>query len=237
MNYQDAQNIFSEARRYKGVKRKKIDRNTYLYKTDDTFQVKLHDTIIVTIYPDNTCTLNSGGWFTPVTKERINNYSPKEVRLSQRNKVWYLNDGSEFFDGIIIAENGTPINPMSVKDTTKLDKKRKKLDKMVSKYIKEFCFNIRSGNFNYPSAGDCFDCSMVTEDGQVLGDIGNGHHLILHMKDKYYVPSLLYNAFKESHQNPDFVLQYTIEFKSDWNAKNSLKKYFRQRYNKLLELI
>jgi hypothetical protein len=237
MNYEQAEQQYKKARTFKGEKRKKLERNTYLLKEGEDYCVRLHQTIVVRIQPDNTCILNSGGWFTPTTKDRINRFSPKEIGLSQSNKVWYLNNGSEYFDGIIVTENGQVINPLPIEHTENLDKKRKQLNKMISDYIKGFWMAVKLEQVGYPSAGDCWDCCMSTEEGETLGDLRSGQHLISHMEENYFVPSLLYNAFKESHSNPDFMYQITIETKSDWHVRITLRKYFKQRYRKLLELI
>jgi hypothetical protein len=44
--------------------------------------------------------LNSGGWRTSTTKDRINKYSP--VKVYQRKYEWYLQDGTEFEDNILV---------------------------------------------------------------------------------------------------------------------------------------
>jgi hypothetical protein len=238
MNYQTFEELFSKARTIKGEKRRKrLEKNTYLYKEDDCFLVKLHNTFVVKIFPDNSCVLNSGGWFTPTTKDRINRFSPENVGLSQENKVWYLNDGSEFFDGIIVRNDGTAINPLTKQETKNLDKKRKQLNKMISEYIKGFCMAVKLEKVGYPDSGDCWYCCMVNEDGESLGDISSHDHIIKHMEENYFVPSLLYNAFKESHKDPDFIYQFTIEAKNDWQVRTTLRRYFKQRFNELLELI
>ena len=237
MNYEQAEQQYKKARTIKGEKKKKLENNTYLLKDGEDYCVRLHQTVVVRIQPDNTCILNSGGWFTPTTKDRINRFSPKEISLSQSNKVWYLNNGSEFFDGIIVTENGQVINPMPIEHSADLEKKRKQLNKMISNYIKGFWLAVKLEQVGYPSAGDCWDCCMVTENGETLGDTGSGQHLISHMEENYFVPSLLYNAFKESHNNPDFIYQFTIETKSDWQVRTTLRRYFKQRFNKLLELM
>ena len=50
--------------------------------------ITLHRTQIVTIHADNTHTLNSGGWRTSTTKDRINKFSP--ARLYQHKHEWYV---------------------------------------------------------------------------------------------------------------------------------------------------
>ncbi len=85
--------------------RRKIGNNTYaeiLY--DNTVAIKLHNTYVVKINPNGTYTLNSGGWQTVTTKDRINQYSP--VRVYQRDFTWYVKiNGKEypFMDGMVVS--------------------------------------------------------------------------------------------------------------------------------------
>ena len=238
MNYEQAQQQYKKAKTFNGEKRKKLSNHTYLLQDGEDYCVKLHDTIIIRIRPDNSIILNSNGWQTPTTKERINNFTPTGIGISQQDKVWYLDDGNEFFDGIIIASDGTVINPLPKSTTAELDKKRKRLSKMINAYIKGFWMAVKAGQIEYPNGGDCWHCCMRTEDGKTWGDSFNDmSHLVSHLEEHYYVSSLLYNAFRESHQNPDFAFQYTIESKSDWNVRTTLRRYFKVRFNALLELI
>lgn len=236
MNYEQAEQQYKKARTINGEKRKKLENNTYLLKEGEQYCVRLHETIVVRIYPDNTYMLNSGGWQTPTTKDRINKFcSPASIY--QQSKVWYFSNGEEFFDGIIIANDGTIINPQPKSEIEDLDKKRKKLTKMINTYIKGFWMAVKLEKIGYPSGGDCWDCSLRTEDGQTLGEMSGHGHLISHMEENYFVPSLLFNAVKESHKNPEFVYQFIIESKSDWQTRTTLRRYFKQRYNELLELM
>jgi len=78
---------------------KKVGNNTYLVKINpETIGVRLHNTIIVRIHADGSYTLNSGGWRTVTTKNRINKFCP--VRVFQRNHDWYIGEGEPFYDGI-----------------------------------------------------------------------------------------------------------------------------------------
>jgi hypothetical protein len=80
--------------------RRKIGNNTYAtIQPDGSVAIRLHSTDVVTIYPDDAVKVNSGGWRTSTTKDRINKYSP--VKVYQKNHQWYFDDGSEFEDGMI----------------------------------------------------------------------------------------------------------------------------------------
>lgn len=71
-------------------KSRKIDNNTRAYiEYDGSVSVELHNTKVVVLYPNGLVKLQSGGWMTPTTKDRMNRYSP--VRVTQRKGEWYVN--------------------------------------------------------------------------------------------------------------------------------------------------
>jgi hypothetical protein len=84
-----------------GAKAVKLDHNTYLsQKATGEFQVVLHQTAIITIFPNETYRLDTGGWYTVTTKERLNQFGP--VRINQQKGQWFLADGRSFQDGMIV---------------------------------------------------------------------------------------------------------------------------------------
>jgi len=84
---------------------RKVGNNTYAeILNDNTVGIKLHNTYVVKIRNDGTYTLNSGGWQTSTTKDRINQYSP--VRVYQRKFEWFVKiNGKEypFIDGMVVS--------------------------------------------------------------------------------------------------------------------------------------
>ncbi len=83
---------------------RKIGNNTYAYiQADGSVAIELHGTNVVVIYPDDSVMLNSGGWRTSTTKDRINKYSP--VRVYQKNYEWFLSDGTPFEDKMIVTRD------------------------------------------------------------------------------------------------------------------------------------
>lgn len=109
MDFKTAAKQFATARN-KGAG-KRLENNTHLVKLDEeTYGVKFHKTVVVQIHHDGHYTLNSGGYSTPTTKERIRKYSP--ARLFQKKHIWYLggeNSVHEFRDGIRIGRSGIPM--------------------------------------------------------------------------------------------------------------------------------
>lgn len=84
---------------------KPMANNTRLYDRGDCFALQLHNTDIIRVFPDG-WVLNSGGWQTITTKQRLNDWGP--VGISQSNFVWYVGtpDGDRrFIDGIFVAND------------------------------------------------------------------------------------------------------------------------------------
>lgn len=87
-----------------GRQKRKIDHNTYLEQIDEVFVIRLYNTDIIKIYPDNTQVLRTGGYRTVTTKNRLGDYS--FTRINQVKHIWYLRNGAEFTEGVRVNENG-----------------------------------------------------------------------------------------------------------------------------------
>jgi hypothetical protein len=86
-------------------KSRKVGNNTYAeILPDGSVGIMLHGTTVVRIHPDNSATLNTNGWYTSTTKDRINQYSP--VRVYQCKGEWYLNndENTPYVDGMTVAD-------------------------------------------------------------------------------------------------------------------------------------
>lgn len=101
---------YEEARhRLLNKERVKIANNTYLSMDGNNCVITLHATPIVTILPDNSYVLNSGGWRTATTKNRINHCLYREVEIYQKDFVWWVESKEypevrPFRDGMIIQK-------------------------------------------------------------------------------------------------------------------------------------
>lgn len=107
MNYTELAAKFAKAR--DPSKGAVIASNTRVVKDGDNFAVKYHDTNVVTVTPDNTIILNSGGWHSNTTKARFNEYADS-VAVSQAKGLWtvYTAKGRyPFADGMTITLDGT----------------------------------------------------------------------------------------------------------------------------------
>ena len=183
-------NSYNEAKAMFNTRKRKLQNNTYLVQTENGFGVKLHDTIVVEYLPDRTI-LNSGGWKTTTTKNRINEYMPIGY-IYQNKGVWYIGQSDVVFQDGCYCQDGKWYN---VGHSSKAINKQRKA---CRKYAKDFTKAMFSGKVDQPGPGDCFYCGMVTvDDKQPLGEaLKNKDHIESHIKENYFVPSLLVNACK-----------------------------------------
>jgi len=224
MTYLEAEEIFLTAK--DGPSGKPLANNTRLHKRGDDYAVRLHLTDVVTIHRDGSYTLNSGGWQTITTKERINRFSPASV-YSDR-KTWLVG-GSLFEDGMKVGSGGSALIH---KDPSEGFALQRKLDKLVRDYINGFCELIESKELKDPDGGDCWFCCMFDK---AMGKSASVDHLFSHFEEPYYVPSLLVNALKEQgHEHVGFIWTLIKDGESVW-ARRALQKYFIKRGKPMLE--
>lgn len=224
---------------------KKLANNTYLEELDDgSFGVKLHETFVVKIHPNGEYTLDSGGWKTVTTKDRINRYSP--VRVYQQNSIWYLEDGSLFEDGCIVTADGVMFG--SKDKPEEVERKKKLLDRRVRKYINGFADSVSGKGLDTPDPGDCWDCYLQAKsvaNGKVPSlkerDPMGFDHLLSHMEENYYVPSLLWKAIQDrGYRDPGFIwhmIDVNAKKGETGMLKDVLRGYFRKRKGELVKLV
>jgi hypothetical protein len=168
---------------------RKAANNTVVRIENETAIIRLHETDIVTIKQNGNAILNSGGWQTVTTKERINRYT--SAGISQRNSIWYMRDGSLFYDGIEINANGYPIKP---KMPEKHEREMVTIKKQAKQYAHAFVEKLQAGEIGLPSGGDCWGCYFALNNSKNDPQPMGVQHLYDHIKDQYFVPSLLVNA-------------------------------------------
>ena len=179
---------------------RKTANNTLEYELEGGGRgVQLHDTEIIRITQEGIA-LNSGGYKTLTTKSRMNDYIPYPWSLYQESGVWYLTNLSRgwenaprwvFKDGITI-DGDTIIGDAGNADKISLQRKQ------IKKYAKDYIEALMNGDVSKPSNGDCWYCLMrVNGTDQTLGEANNDtSHLESHMRESYYVPSLLLRAIE-----------------------------------------
>lgn len=177
--------------------RRLTGRSSYLIRDNENIAVCYHNTNVLTITPKNEFILNSGGWRTATTKERINRYMPEGFVLTQDRGNWYIMERHNYDSKAFKFQDGITIKNGKIKHYAKenLDKD-KKIKLQVKNYAKLCADNIP---LEKPSGGDCWLCLMHdTKTGEAWGESNHDtEHLISHIKEKYIVPSLVLNALKK----------------------------------------
>ena len=115
MNYTEAKDIL------KNRESKKLCNNTYLRKREKGIAVQLHQTDIILFKENGDTVLDTGGWKTVTTKDRLNRYLDG-FQVWQEKRIWYLSGIEKtytFADGMTIKANmeveGEGPNPKQLK--------------------------------------------------------------------------------------------------------------------------
>lgn len=204
-----------------------------------SYTIRHHETDILTFRESGEIVLDTSGYRSMTTKERLNilleNYG---YRITQENRLWTIAGHGEkvmFSDGMVIQKNGK----LKVTGAKLQVKKLTTIKRKIDKYCKTFIEELYAGKIDKPGAGDCFICQFTG------GNHGDNHHLEEHIREKYYVPSLLVRAMKEQEQGlsvaakatigklvykqgnvPDFFLAAAKD-----QILKALKKYFYRRFD------
>jgi hypothetical protein len=167
--------------------------------------VRLHATNVITFLPSGEMVLNSGGWQTVTTKERINRYS--SARITQRGGQWFMRDGSLFYDGIVIDSAGAV--------TSERRKPNDKAVKNMKRKIKQYCDLLSADNLPQPGPGDCFLCRFQDKDPG---------HLLTHIDEGYIFGSILVEAMRAAgYRDEQIYLHYRLNLIDAF--KRQLRKY------------
>lgn len=189
------------------------------------YAVRLHQTDVVTLHPDGSYALDSGGWRSVTTKDRINRYAPGSVASDKGSWYYYPRCGDwvtryPFADGMTISPDGS-VTGAGVDETSI----RRELLKQIRAYVDGYAAHVvELGRLEEPGPGDCWGCLMVPAGEKPKGGKapwgqdgvtkpGADHvmgmdHILSHFREKYYVPSLLWRAMQRS-DNPSFCWAMT----------------------------
>jgi len=190
---------------------KKLENNTWEYINDaGNRTIRLHDTDIMEFLPRNKVRLSSGGWLTMTTKQRLNNHLPRPLVISQDKRKWFIRGegGKEipFFDGMVVPLDGkiAPSKKIQAKIRGE-ETKQKRLDKLVENYCKALRKQLRETGLPMPSGGDCWFCCLRNEKGVSWGELSSDtEHLMSHLKEKYIMGSLIFNAMQHRGYKAEF---------------------------------
>jgi hypothetical protein len=221
---------------------KKLANNTYLYRSDDLFCVKLHNTDVITIHDDNTQTLHSGGYVTKTTKDRLNTFS--YASIFQKRGLWFIEQGEEqvaFFDGVKLNMFGEVVpGETSPPDVKELLARKTILDHKVKKYIDGFVKDAVENGLGAPELGDCLFCQMYAQNPERIAE-HDFEHIFSHIEEGYYVRSFLLMAIKSrGYNNVGFIWNYHSDriVRGDGEyLRDELVGFFKKYKSKLLQFI
>ena len=222
---------------YKITKSKFVANNTVEYFTECGRRViRLHDTDIITfMQPKDTIHLNTDGWKTPTTKDRMNNFGKGFTIWQDKRRWWISTSGWEnkslYYDGIQI-QHGKILDPKEE------DPETDRLEKLINKYCDKMG---KLDKIPMPNGGDCFYCQGETGFGQVsqaeygvLHEDGRlekkpweaTHCLESHLEEGYVHGSLIYNALRfVGYGDPRLILEMGLT----GNIRRAVRKYFRRK--------
>lgn len=230
MFYTEARQLALSARDHRSKPLSSADhpnnaRNTRIEIVDDrTVGIRLHDTYVVKLFDDGSFELNTGGWFSKTTKERINHFMPGprypmlvqigSHRPSKKSAArWWVygRDWSTkigpFFDGIRISADGTILNAKPETDITVSVAASEAFEKAITKYLDAYMAAAADQIYvdGYEQAPDgamtCWDCAMVASgkpelEGRTTEGGNKLAHLERHVGNREIVPELAWAALR-----------------------------------------
>ena len=187
-------------------------------RPDNVIAILYHSTDVVTYYPDGRVRLLDGGYQSYTTKDRFNRFSPMQV-WSEGNGIWAAAtgpDSARYENGLTMGPDGTfqtwkagRYEARKAEEETRTGPAREtteQLRKRVQEYAAGFARAVELGTVGNPSAGDCFGCQFRGPDGS--NGMGSDH-ILSHLEEGYYVPSLLWNSIVAAgYRAPDFIWSY-----------------------------
>lgn len=196
-NYKECREYLNQGKNKKNTIERPLANNTRIEQLNDsTIGIKLHDTYIIK-YHENShldcidygdlIQLDTGGWKTVTTRDRMNRFSPLNIWIERgvmyvsasnwheihnnknqgiESKVYHFQDHMFFKpnDGeFYIKKEGqlVKLKPYSKKDE---QKKRKQLNK-IDTFIRNYVNKLTSGKMDKPGNGDCFYCQGESNPG------------------------------------------------------------------------
>lgn len=218
--------------------RKKLMHNTYAYRDNDLIKIKYHDTFIMVFEPCGKITLDPAGRHTSTTKIRLNEFLPFGFRVWQTQGIWWIGKG--WGADKFLFKDGMTIENEELKGHGGTDNsKQRRLAKDITKYVKGYMTALKAGKVSKPGAGDCMFCGMVDKSGKTWGEHGpkgsKDHHIMSHIEESYYVPSLIAQALKS--MGASRAAQWTLwslwdESTTSWDCwdqvQRCLSKYIKR---------
>jgi hypothetical protein len=198
MDYQQAAEIIG------GRDSKKLRYKTWLRRRDeDVIALVHHETDIITYHPDGRTVVDCGGWRSSTTKERLNNHLPHGWRVFTDGGIWYIEHMENVYhwmsEKALVYQDGVTIHPDGHIEGALPREEAKRIAKLrrrSNKYARDYIEALFAGKVPRPDGGDCWYCLMRFESGGARCELGKSDHILSHIEEKYYVPSLLARAIE-----------------------------------------
>lgn len=207
---------------------RKLANNTYLVrKGEGQIAIRLHATDILTLREDGGIEVRTGGWQTPTTKARLNDYLPSEARIYQDKGTWFWRNGVPFSEGDIVRVSGETVEIQTQAKPDTLAERKKHL-KRINAFAKQCAAAVP---LPVPDSGDCLYCQLERN-----GDNASVDHLDSHLDESYLVPSLVFRALKDAKAG-DLVISGAFGKAGDWGnqvapdyVKRAVSRYLKRRF-------
>lgn len=208
---------------------RKLANNTYAIRRGDDIAVRLHETDVLTFHADRPkVTYQTGGWWTVTTKDRINRFGPHLWQVWSNRGTWFLHgpdisDPFRFWDGLTLdPATGTIVNESDGPDFEGIDRTNKRTRDLITGYIRGMTDSVITECLSADGVGDCLYC-------QLSDPFGDNDHLESHLREKYYMPNLMLNAYKaRGFVDPVFVFIMNGR-NNPKRVRETVGKYLRSR--------
>lgn len=246
---------FEQAERFlaggRSTTSRNIANNTYVERrSEDRVAIRLHQTDVVEFTRSGLIFLNSGGWRTVTTKDRINSFLPRNLTVFSFKGVWYVSwqgqrwatkkadlaEGSvPFADNIAFREVAGQWQPIAgtfpdASGKEMIEAARKSLEKSIKAYLAKadevlptWTAELKENGKLNP-AGDPWCCTKG------IGKDENDH-LWKHLQDHYVFLTLFRIALEDSGKFRDPIQRLLMELQFGWydTLKRELRKYLLKK--------
>ena len=201
-----------------------IANNTIEYhRADGTRVVRLHHTDIIEFRPNGKIKIDTQGWKTITTKDRLNCQLPwPDYRITQEKGQWYVyrdgwnGDKIAFYDGIVLPDAFK--KPAA---SVKAEKREIALRASIKKFVNKLD---KLDAIPEPSQGDCWGCAMKDQNG----NRGLGSDCVAeHVKEGYLHGSLIIRAM-ESRNYGDLAVVWDMARRNWKGWRNRVKADLRR---------
>lgn len=240
--------------------RAKVGNNTYARRlTPGNFgpiAVRLHETDVVIAYVDGSVRLDSGGWRTVTTKDRVNRFLPG-FTMPDGTRVhaglgasqgtwsvgrWWSKDAptpenpygmerggeevSVYYDGMVLDARGAMVTEPLTLAGDPDKAVKRAIGKYVALYTDEKIAELLAHAIANGTAGDCWFCGMRTTGGAPLGDVSGDTEHLTEHMQEGYTMATLLRNAIEARGYRDPAV--ILHYSPDL-ARKALRRYLTQR--------